>query len=85
MPWNEAENRAALDAWKASGGPRPKNRPDGWPTRSAIEWWTTAEAAITTAMEAVENAGASLALTDAVTLLGKARNRVADHVEGDGG
>jgi hypothetical protein len=41
-----------------------------------------AELAITAAMVAVEEAGASVALTDAVTLLAKARDRVADHVEG---
>ena len=33
-------------------------------------------------MIVVENAGGSLALTDAVTLLDKAKNRVADHAEG---
>jgi hypothetical protein len=41
-----------------------------------------AELAITEAMHAVEKAGASIALTDAVILLGKARDRVADHEEG---
>lgn len=38
--------------------------------------------AIRAAMYEVEKADASIALTDAVTLLGKARDRVADHVEG---
>ncbi len=43
---------------------------------------TPAEIAIINAMQAVEAAGASVALTDAVALLSKARDRVADHVEG---
>lgn len=83
----DAERRAAdpyysaLDAWKKSDGHRPRNRPDGIPTRSDMKWMTDAEIAITKAMNAVENAGASPALTDAVTLLGQARDRVADHVE----
>lgn len=73
---------AALDAWKKDGGPRPVRRPDGIPTRADMQWMTAAELAIREAMQAVEAAGASVALTDAVTLLSKAQNRVADHVEG---
>jgi hypothetical protein len=46
-------------------------------------WMTGAELAITETMGAVEKAGASVALTDAVILLSKARDRVADHVEGN--
>jgi hypothetical protein len=80
--WPRDANREAVDAWKTGGGPRPAKRPDGWPTRTAVEWWTPAEEAIAKAMHAVEAAGGSLALTDAVILLGKARDRVADHVEG---
>lgn len=57
-------------------------RPDGIPSRCDISLMTPAELAITEAMDAVEKAGGSPALTDAVTLLGKARDRVADHVEG---
>ena len=60
---------------------RPYKRPDGIPTRADMTYWTPAEHAIAKAMEAVEAAGASPALTDAVTLLGKARDRVADHIE----
>jgi hypothetical protein len=74
--------QAALDAWKQSGGNRPAKRPDGFPTRSDMQWMTKSELAIRDAMLAVENAGGSIALTDAVTLLGRARDRVADHVEG---
>ena len=37
MAWDAAANAAALEAWKASGGHRPAQRPDGWPTRAAVE------------------------------------------------
>lgn len=73
--------QAALDKWKAEGGARPAKRPDGIPTRCDIQWRTPAELAIDDAMMAIERAGASVALTDAVTLLSTARDRVADHVE----
>ena len=43
---------------------------------------TPAELAIGQAMEAVEGAGAHPLLTDAVVLLGQARDRVADFVDG---
>ena len=72
---------AALAAWKQSGGPRPAKRPDGIPTRIDLNWMTPAERAIRDAMAAVEAAGGSIALTDAITLLAQARDRVADHVE----
>lgn len=73
----------ALRAWtnRLKPSPRPNKRPDGIPTRCDMNWMTPAELAITDAMMAVENAGASPALTEAVTLLSKARDRVADHVE----
>lgn len=73
---------AALNAWEKDGGPRPARRPDGVPTRADMQWMTPAELAIRDAMQAVEAVGASLALTDAMTLLGKAQERVADYVEG---
>jgi len=73
---------SALDAWRKNGGPRPEKRPDGILTRIDTQWTTPAEKAIRDAMIVVENAGGSLALTDAVTLLDKAKNRVADHAEG---
>lgn len=85
---NEAADRAAdpyyaaLDAWKKDGGVRPAKRPDGIPTRADRQWMAEAELAIICAVDAVEKAGASAALTDAVTLLSRARERVADHVEG---
>lgn len=61
---------------------RPHRRPDGFLTRNDVEYWTPAEQAIADAIEAVEAHGASKALTDAVMLLGQARDRVADHAEG---
>lgn len=83
----EADERAsdpyyvALDAWRLHGGPRPAKRPDGVSTRIDTQWMTPAEMAIREAIGTVELVGASTALTDAVTLLDKARERVADHVE----
>jgi hypothetical protein len=50
--------------------------------RNDVHLWTPAEHAISAAIQAVEEAGASRALTDAIVLLGKARDRVADHVDG---
>lgn len=72
---------AALAKWKRDGGNRPVKRPDGIPTRIDLNWATPAEKAIRDAMYAVEAAGGSPALTDAVMLLGRALDRVADHVE----
>lgn len=54
---------------------------DGFPRRSRLDLATPAEAAIRTAVEAVEMAGAHPLLTDAVTLLQHARECVADFVE----
>lgn len=79
---NDAYERA-LATWRHSGGPRPAMRPDGIPTRSDTQWMTEAELAILRAMQEVERVGGSPALTDAVTLLGQARERVADHVESE--
>jgi hypothetical protein len=62
--------------------PRPHTRDDGILTRIDTQFWTAAERAIGSAMQEVEAAGASPALTDAATFLRHARDRVADHVEG---
>jgi len=67
--------------WWRTDVARPQKRDDGMMTRIDIRWHTSAEQAITKAMAKVEALGASVALTDAVMLLGKARDRVADHVE----
>lgn len=64
-----------------TSSPRAFRRPDGIPTRCDMSLMSAAELAITSAMAAVEAAGASIALTDAITLLSKARDRVAYHVE----
>lgn len=61
---------------------RPRNREDGFPTRADMQHWSPAERAIFDAVQVVELAGGSPALTDAVNLLQKARDRVADHMEG---
>lgn len=66
------------------GGFRAKKRDDGWPTRADMLLWSPAEKSIQDSVNMVESAGASIALTDAVILLGKARGRVADHIEGEG-
>jgi hypothetical protein len=67
----------------------PSNRPrtvvrrgSDFPSRNCVDLYSPAEKAIAAAVDSVERAGASIALTDAVILLGKAKDRVADHVEG---
>jgi hypothetical protein len=54
---------------------------DGFPRRNRVDLATPAEKAIRDAIAAVEDAGASTALTESVTLLGRALDRLADHVE----
>jgi hypothetical protein len=76
-----SEYETALAKWKQDGGQRRRLRPDGIPTRIDRNFLTPAELAILDAMAAVEAAGGSVALTEAITLLQKARDRVADHVE----
>ena len=57
---------------------------NGIARRSFIPEWTPAELAISNAMEEVEKLGCSVLLTDAVVLLGKAKDKVADYIEGYG-
>ena len=76
------EYEAALAKWNSEGGPRPHKRPDGVPTRIDSNWHSPAEEAIRNAMLEVEKSGASRSLTEAINLLSKARDCVADHVEG---
>lgn len=52
------------------------------PRRARMDQWTPAEKAIYEAVGTVEGMGADVRLTDAVTLLGSARDRVADFVDG---
>lgn len=54
---------------------------EGMPRRCRIDLATTPEKAIRDALAAVESAGASTNLTDAVVLLNQALEKVADHVE----
>jgi hypothetical protein len=76
------EYEAALARWKKEGGNRPHKRPDGIPTRNDLNWHSEAEVQITCAMLTVEQSGGSRSLTEAVNCLSKARDCVADHVEG---
>jgi L-asparaginase II len=52
------------------------------PRRVYVDLYTPAEKAIHDAMSAVEALPASVHLTEAVTLLGKAKDKVADYVDG---
>jgi F420-dependent methylenetetrahydromethanopterin dehydrogenase len=54
---------------------------DGFPRRGRVEFLEPAEAAIYDAMSAVEATGAHPLLTDAVTLLRDALNKVSDFVD----
>lgn len=54
---------------------------DGFPRRGRVDLWCPAEKAIQAAVDAVEEAGADLLLTDAVILLGQAKDKVADWYE----
>lgn len=60
---------------------RLKLRPDGFPTRSDMLLFTPAERAIWDAVGIVEQAGCHEFLTEAVILLQKARDKVADFAE----
>lgn len=50
--------------------------------RDRIDQWTATEITIREAMLAVESVGCHPLLTDAVILLGQARDKVADFVDG---
>lgn len=51
------------------------------PRRIDMQRWSPAERAIYDAMQAVEATGAHPLLTEAVVLLGQAREKVADYVD----
>lgn len=55
---------------------------DDTPRRRDLNRWTDAERAIQAATDEVERVGADPRLTNAVLLLGKARERVADFIDG---
>lgn len=52
------------------------------PRRNQMQQWCESERKIYEAMQAVEAMAADVRLTDAVVLLGAARDRVADFVDG---
>jgi len=54
---------------------------DKIPRRIRLDLATPAEIAIRAAVDAVEKAGADVLLTDAVILLGQAREKVADFID----
>jgi hypothetical protein len=60
---------------------RIRARNEAIPRRIDRTRMTPAERAITDAMQAVEIVGAHTLLTDAVILLGQAREKVADYVD----
>lgn len=74
------ENREALDKYLK----RLKElmEPDEIPRRNRMDLWTPAEKAIQNAVDEVEKMAADVRLTDAVILLSKAREKVADFVDG---
>lgn len=54
---------------------------DGFPRRNRLDHNEPTELAIRAAINAVEGLGADVRLTEAVTLLGRALDKVADYVE----
>jgi len=56
-----------------------------WPRRNCLDANHEAEHAIRAAIDAVERLGADPLLTDAVTLLSNAKDRVSDWLEGSVG
>lgn len=53
------------------------------PRRNRLDLNTPAEKAIYNAMQEVEKLGANVKLTEAVALLGKAKNLVGDYVDAE--
>lgn len=54
---------------------------NNFPRRNRLDLYTSAENAISAAVDAVERTGSHPLLTDAVILLGNAKAKVADHAE----
>ena len=61
---------------------KAKEEPKTFSRRNRIDLYTPAERAIYDAMGVVEQAGAHPLLTEAVILLGQAKDKVADFVDG---
>jgi hypothetical protein len=55
-----------------------------WPRRSCSDLWIPAEKAIQDTVNLVEDLGAHTLLTDAVILLGQARDKISDWAEETG-
>jgi hypothetical protein len=67
----------------ANANPLPSNHGEfNFPRRNCIDANHAAELAIRAAIDAVEGLGADPLLTDAITKLGEAKDRVADWLEG---
>lgn len=54
---------------------------DKIPRRACLYLHVPAETAITAAIDAVENLGADVRLTEAVNLLSEARDKVSDYID----
>lgn len=61
--------------------PKPSSAYPDIPRRAYMPEWTEAEHAIRAAVQAVEDMPGHVLLTDAVVLLGQAKDKVADYVE----
>jgi hypothetical protein len=86
-----AQGEYACDRWaphprvcgEATGGDGTMDTKETeTPRRADMGRWTPAERAINDAMQAVEAMAADVRLTDAVVLLGAARDSVADYIDG---
>lgn len=73
----DCECRGCKRTWEGIGRPGPEA-----PRRSRLDKLTHAERAILDAVRVVEASGCDMRLTEAVILLQKARDKVADFVDG---
>jgi hypothetical protein len=84
LPEQQERARCALETLASESQKQSAKAltPDGFPRRCYVDKMVPAELAITQAMYAVEAMPPDVRLTDAVTLLDKAREKVADFVDG---
>ncbi len=87
-PLTPAEIESEMSLMKATIKPEYKTKPGmvvtndtPMPRRIRLDLNTPSELAIRNAMKEVEKLGASTLITDAITLLEKAFNRVADYID----
>ena len=81
--WTGTSAQRESDAWaEARARIRPPAPQRELPRRCYLDLYTPAELAIRKAMDAVEEMPADPRLTDAVVLLGQAKDKVADFVDG---